>query len=125
MPLTKAQIGRNKMFIAALRSGRYRQIQGQLRNNEGMCCLGVACEVKRLRTGRGKFFDGQFLDGKDVDYKIPPRAVAEYYGWEQENPMFQSDGNTAAALNDSGYSFKRIAVLFERWLAKAAREVTK
>lgn len=33
------------IWLLALRSGNYTQIQDRLRNGSGMCCLGVACEV--------------------------------------------------------------------------------
>lgn len=34
-----------KKWVAALRSGEYKQAQNQLRTDEGYCCLGVACEL--------------------------------------------------------------------------------
>ncbi len=34
-----------KLWVAALRSGKYQQITGQLRKENGFCCLGVACDV--------------------------------------------------------------------------------
>lgn len=32
-------------WISALRSGDYKQTEGQLNNSEGLCCLGVLCEL--------------------------------------------------------------------------------
>lgn len=32
-------------WIAALRSGEYKQTRNALKNDEGHCCLGVLCEV--------------------------------------------------------------------------------
>ena len=34
-----------RRFLAALRSGKYPQSRDGLRNKEGYCCLGVACDV--------------------------------------------------------------------------------
>jgi len=34
-----------KKWVAALRSGEYKQIQNRLGDPNGHCCLGVACEV--------------------------------------------------------------------------------
>jgi hypothetical protein len=33
-------------WIAALRSGKYKKETGQLRKNEGYCCLGVLCDLQ-------------------------------------------------------------------------------
>lgn len=32
-------------WVAALRSGEYRQVSGRLRKGDGFCCLGVLCTV--------------------------------------------------------------------------------
>jgi hypothetical protein len=34
-----------KEWITALRSGKYEQTQGHLRNGDSYCCLGVLCDV--------------------------------------------------------------------------------
>ena len=34
-----------KAWIKALRSGKYEQTKGGLRNRKGFCCLGVLCDV--------------------------------------------------------------------------------
>ena len=34
-----------KKWIEALRSGNYKQAEGQLRDNDGFCCIGVACDL--------------------------------------------------------------------------------
>lgn len=34
-----------KKWLAALRSGKYRQGYGHLRKNDRFCCLGVACDI--------------------------------------------------------------------------------
>lgn len=34
-----------KKWVAALRSGEYKQTTGHLRDQKGFCCLGVACEL--------------------------------------------------------------------------------
>lgn len=38
-------------WVAALRSGKYQQTTGQLRNEKGFCCLGVLLDV----WGRGEW----------------------------------------------------------------------
>ena len=49
-------------WVAALRSGEYKQIDGRLRSYEpdecgkySYCCLGVLCELHRLEQGAGEW----------------------------------------------------------------------
>jgi hypothetical protein len=48
-----------KIWIAALRSGEYKQTRGKLRSNDltGYCCLGVACELSKLGTFCGIYYE--------------------------------------------------------------------
>lgn len=39
---TKEQI---EQWVSALRSGKYKQTKGALQNQDGYCCLGVACDL--------------------------------------------------------------------------------
>ena len=43
--LTTEQIALQTKWIEALRSGKYDQATGKLRNTSGFCCLGVLCDV--------------------------------------------------------------------------------
>src|SRR6478609_6994253 len=48
-PLKQFQIDNCRQWIEALRSGKYRQIDGVLASENGsFCCLGVACEIKNM-----------------------------------------------------------------------------
>lgn len=40
-------------WVAALRSGKYKQAQEVLQGGGGFCCLGVLCEISKLETGFG------------------------------------------------------------------------
>jgi hypothetical protein len=40
-----------KKWVAALRSGKYKQGTGALRRGDEYCCLGVLCDVYRKATG--------------------------------------------------------------------------
>jgi len=40
-------------WVAALRSGNYKQGTGYLERNGCHCCLGVLCEISKLETGFG------------------------------------------------------------------------
>ena len=43
-------------WLEALRSGKYEQTQGTLRDGDAFCCLGVLCDL----TGRGKWIDAGY-----------------------------------------------------------------
>ena len=43
-----------KKWVKALRSGQYQQTHGQLRTEEGYCCLGVLCDVMDPTQWKGK-----------------------------------------------------------------------
>lgn len=45
-------------WIAALRSGEYKQTKGHLHDENGYCCLGVLCEVTQPEDWNGFHFDG-------------------------------------------------------------------
>lgn len=38
-------------WVAALRSGKYKQTNGALKDDTGFCCLGVLCDVVKDRVG--------------------------------------------------------------------------
>ena len=40
-------------WVAALRSGQYKQGLGKLESNGRYCCLGVLCEISKEETGFG------------------------------------------------------------------------
>lgn len=44
-----------KRWVAALRSGEYKQVCSYLRTSDGFCCMGVACDIYAKETGRGKW----------------------------------------------------------------------
>lgn len=101
-------------WIAALESGDYKQTTKVLENDEGFCCLGVACaisrtDVKRERSRRGDDnyrYDG--LDGslgKNVQTEI---CLAYTDGTSKDI------GPCLSEMNDRGDDFKTIATLLRR-----------
>lgn len=81
-----------KLFISALRSGKYKKTKWRLRKGDCYCTKGVACEVFRLNTGLGEWRgqldseseqdfslheEEEFQQDSDIDW---PRQVAEWYG---------------------------------------------
>lgn len=121
-----------KKLVDALRSGEYTQVKGMLhKQNDGMCCLGVACDI----SGLGKWepeWDGDARndeDGNESDrmvYTVPiadlrgrsadvlPLGVRQHYKWEDNDPTVNiksRDGqeHTLAHYNDAGFTFAQIA----------------
>lgn len=100
-----------RKWIAALRSGEFRQGRGQLRRDNSYCCLGVACELYRrenggewrhLGNGRFSFFDVAGLLPNEVQCWLGLRRCDGFYG-----------GSSLVGGNDGGYSFAEIADLIE------------
>lgn len=126
-----------KKWVKALRSGKFKQGQGTLKqfNKRGEarhCCLGVLCELynsemkkNKKKTLPEKIFnnDSEFLYGcskfgtKTYDL---PKQVKEWSGVKNALGQFYNkddqynDIQTLADLNDSGLTFKTIANTIEK-----------
>ena len=113
-----------KKWIAALRSGEYRQTRDVLRSHDGYCCLGVACDVYAEETGKGEwkkksdsvsdfFFKHEY--GRETTEL--PCDVASWLGLPRENKVagYNSQGcvMSLVADNDNGNSFVKIADIIE------------
>lgn len=116
-------------WVDALRSDEYDQCTGQLRNDSGFCCLGVATDVA-MKEGvviTSDVYDGVVFEGwtpRLSEYGLMPRSVRDWLGMDDSNPiLFEYDDieegelyqSTAAAEanDDLGYSFDKIAALIE------------
>jgi hypothetical protein len=101
-----------KLWVEALRSGKYKQAQSCLRNHRGaMCCLGVACEI----SGLGSFkSDGVFVDteGRSSDQNLTP-LVKSWLGLKGEGGAWGDDGKSLWYRNDHGAPFSDIADIIE------------
>lgn len=97
-------------WVAALRSGCYRQAAGKLHNSSDQyCCLGVLCDVvKDELNGRwnGAIFEAQ----GDENSTYLPESVANH---AEIHPEAESD---LVNLNDSGQTFYVIADYIEKQL---------
>jgi len=88
--ITKLKPEIKQLWTAALRSGEFKQTTGMLRNDGGMCCLGVLCELHRRATGdelAGDWESFKERPAADIDalcsvygecVSTPPPAV---YAW--------------------------------------------
>ena len=91
-----------RLWIKALRSGKYKQGRGMLRRGRGekvtYCCLGVLCEVAKSEGVIARF---KGSDGFPIE--LP-----------DDNPRLNRSRDTV--LNDSGMSFEHIADRIEKYL---------
>lgn len=103
-------------WLKALRSGRYRQGQKQLRTENGFCCLGVLCDLAR-RSGVADWNNDGHFDG---EYAYLPESVVEWAGLNTQDPKViqrkDLPKKLLSTLNDSGKSFKQIALYIEKSL---------
>ena len=113
-------------WLKDLRSGKYDQAQRTLRNQDGFCCLGVACDTYRKRVG-GEWIE--LLDGTG-EYHFRPKGVTREHAsggylpepvraWlgldSPEGSFYESNAPlNLANLNDDGTSFEEIADLIEK-----------
>lgn len=92
-----------RLWIEALRSGKYRQGRGSLHSiNEEYCCLGVLCALaeehgvsKRSAATVGYGY-GYAYDGNTA---ILPSAVRSWAGLDNENPL--AGGVSLVLANDN------------------------
>jgi len=113
-----------KLWIKALRSGKYEQGKKLLRVSNGddrFCCLGVLCEVYRKDTGDGSWNEHNkawFETSNGADDSELPFAVQEWAELGDPNPVLGIASNSASAskLNDRGETFEYIADRIEKYL---------
>lgn len=110
------QKAHRKEWVAALRSGKYKQGKYALKNKKDeYCCLGVACEVAGIKASEYPDedtiyqFDGmiEHLDESTLNYF----GIADYGFYNQNNNI---QNNSLIKLNDTeGYNFDQIADVIE------------
>lgn len=133
----KAEV--KKLWVDALRSGDYKQVEGALRKDDQFCCLGVLCDVAvkngvdlKVETkdiGWGphdviyKYGEEQNSDSlpdevmawAELDSADPEVAIPNPYPEDYEEGVDPEDYEAAlsATNDDYGYDFARIADLIE------------
>lgn len=115
-----------KKWVAALRSGKYKQAKNILAKIKGPhvshCCLGVACELyiaegHPLKVEVDKHRDGYGpckVYGGYAD--TPPTEVIKWLGLREDNGAFKfrvMGEESLAELNDAGKRFTTIANVIE------------
>lgn len=111
-------------WVAALRSGDYKQGGTVLRRRDRYCCLGVLCDLA-VKAGvipeptPSFTMDLVYEYGAEKDPRFLPRAVCDWAAldgcWIQRNPIVGD--YTATQLNDAQrLNFGEIAELIEEHL---------
>jgi hypothetical protein len=116
-----------RKWVAALRSGEYKQTKRNLRDEHGFCCLGVLCDLYAKETGEGTWalqcqaYEPDFYVFSRHDewsrFTLPPERVAQgWAGMHTNNGSIHrwEKGPTLTDLNDSGKTFAKIADHIER-----------
>jgi hypothetical protein len=104
-------------WVAALRSGEYRQGDGCLRNiADEFCCLGVLCDVHEV--GGWHLDGGREFTYAGYDNELPPPDLKEWAGLDWQSTYVVIDGvlNTLYHHNDNGRTFAEIADAIEEQL---------
>jgi len=99
-------------WVAALRSGEYKQTTGYLKLDNNYCCLGVLCEVSKLETGYG-ISENRMEIGSN---KIISNTIQQWAGLKCKSGGFVFIGgelNQLATHNDNGRTFLEIADAIE------------
>lgn len=120
-----------KLWLDALRSGKYKQTLGELRSGyddeKKYCCLGVLTDICRIKTKKS------WLSLLDITEEILSHQVTKWAGLDSPDPevrinkkegiSVKNPGNKKAIttlklseVNDSGADFNTIADLIEKQL---------
>lgn len=112
-------------WIAALRSGDYKQGDRRLRQDDFYCCLGVLCDLhSKAHPGdcntwrRTSDYAGPCYSYGDDMITTLPDNVRHWAKMDCSNPAVTFDGEvrTLAWLNDNGSTFEQIAQHIEEQL---------
>jgi len=111
MYTAEEQAEHRKQWAEALRSGKYEQGLGRLRDGDKFCCLGVACDISGLGEWSKEIPKGEYM----FMTTVLPEAVKEWIGVQHNSPCYYRDDKIRylAKDNDEGYSFNEIARFIE------------
>lgn len=109
-----------KKWVAALRSGKYNQYRGSLKNEETFCCLGVACDLYKNEVGGSwvnRFFE---VSVSESSSSCLPVTVRNWLGLKSDNGVYYNNSlglaihsRCLSSDNDRGKTFNEIADIIE------------
>ena len=107
------QADHRRLWVEALRSGKYCQGHGVLRRGDRYCCLGVACDISGLskwEVDEEAQDDPMSYDGAPIRL---PAIVQNWLGMADGAGTIRGRGSSLIAMNDLGASFTEIANFIE------------
>jgi hypothetical protein len=108
------------LWTKALRSGKYKQTRGALRDSTGYCCLGVLCDLYSKEIGTP--WDGEYFLSSSSVVPYPVRVWAGLrcgnptvkYTEELNQEVYTDNFFSLASLNDGvELNFSQIADIIE------------
>lgn len=110
-----------KEWVAALRSGEYKQGRGYLCDYGLYCCLGVLCDIVHKKGGVEKHGVSDIIEyGESCESGVLPSEVIAFCDISMADPCVSYDSdikNTGLAfINDQGANFNEIADIIEEQL---------
>lgn len=118
-----------KLWVEALRSGKYKQCKNSLRRGEKFCCLGVLCDLygkekkvnvwNRLKPGDTDFQNGEF---QHISRRLAalgsiahlPASVMKWAGLSEGDPDVGFGASLASCNDNWEKSFVEIADYIEK-----------
>ena len=97
-------------WLEALRSGKYDQGAGQLRNGTCYCCLGVLCQIFDPNGWRGE----QWSYGEGLDESTEMATLP--YNFRLRCGISGETESRLINMNDAGFTFSHIADCIEESL---------
>lgn len=126
-----------KKWVEALRSGKYKQTTEALHDENGYCCLGVACELYQQEVGDLEIEHEEVMNPQDHrkihkatfynnEWQNLPPVVMDWLGLRDDTGSYEVKiepqdalsyrevrDESLAAKNDEGSSFSEIADIIE------------
>ena len=116
-----------KKWLDALRSNNFKQTKSALKDEEGYCCLGVACHISDLGFWKFDEYNDNYnfhVKGTDeTNNSVLPPIVTDWLGITDNTGSYRGPtqheddehmNECLASDNDTGSTFEEIADIIER-----------
>ena len=117
MNIEEVQRQNRQEWVTALRSGDYKQTSGILRDENGYCCLGVACDLYDSTKWVKVVIDGGVEYEYMGDNAVLPDEIQLHYGLSYRTGSFRVNerlpSNSLIEENDDSTPFSTIADIIE------------
>lgn len=102
-------------WVAALRSGQYKQGKGKLRDkHDNYCCLGVLCDILGVEWFKNDI-ECNYSTSKDSRAtKFLPESIVEESGMRTTAGKYDYANDSLVAKNDNSVAFSEIADIIEQ-----------